>query len=360
MTIPSTRIKSVKSVFLVSLVVWVTAAFGPIGQTVEAQQPYSGKEKTWTESISSGFKKGIEKVGGKGQSKPQHHVYGAKDDPVALSNKSKPGPELYVAVARLYEESGNTTDAMSQYLAALELKDDYLPALLGYARLEERAGRIDEAMRIYRYAIKTNPKQTAPALNNMALCYARSGRVDEAIAALSEAVKSDPKNPLYRNNIATLLIDRNRFREAFAHLRNVHSEAASYYNMGYMLNKKGQTEAALQHFVRALQVDPQLVQARQWIEHLQRETSLARRPRRTEVGDNPNGSENATRPDPKVERAPPLGHKPPKRLPPTAANDSDWKEAPLPETDQRRSSPPPAPLPPTNDKPSIRPLPRVD
>ena len=61
-----------------------------------------------------------------------------------------------------------------------------------------------------------------------------------------------PKNPLYRNNIATVLVDQCRFREAFTNLREVHSEAAAYYNLGCLLNKKGNTPAAMQNFALAL------------------------------------------------------------------------------------------------------------
>ena len=85
-----------------------------------------------------------------------------------------------------------------------------------------------------------------------------------------------PKTPLFRNNIATVLVDLGRHHEAFAHLRAVHGEAAAYYNMGYLLNKKGQTQAAMQHFAMALRAEPSMVAAQRWLEYLERKTTQAR------------------------------------------------------------------------------------
>ena len=93
-----------------------------------------------------------------------------------------------------------------------------------------------------------------------------------------------PKNPLYRNNIATVLVDQGRLREAFAHLKQAHGEAAAYYNMGYLLNKKGQTQAAMQHFALALKADPSMVAAQRWLEYLQRSTTQARLPQHPAAG----------------------------------------------------------------------------
>ena len=78
----------------------------------------------------------------------------------------------------------------------------------------------------------------------------------------------DPRNPLYRNNLATVLVDQNRLPEAFANLREVHGDAAAYYNMGYLLNKKGQTEAAEHNFTQALLIDPNMVPAQKWLMYL--------------------------------------------------------------------------------------------
>ena len=77
-----------------------------------------------------------------------------------------------------------------------------------------------------------------------------------------------PKNALYRNNMATVLVEMNRMQEAYSHLRVVHSEPACYYNIGFLLNKKGKTQDAAQHFAMAYQLDPSMTQAKEWLERL--------------------------------------------------------------------------------------------
>ena len=79
---------------------------------------------------------------------------------------------------------------------------------------------------------------------------------------MSRAIQLEPRNPLYRNNFAAVLVDQGRVGEAFEQLRSVHGAAGAYYNVGYLLNKKGQTQEALQYFALALQADPSLAPAR--------------------------------------------------------------------------------------------------
>ncbi len=148
-------------------------------------------------------------------------------------------------------------------------------ALLAYAQLKEKLEQKNEAIWLYQRAAKTHPEEPS-VYNNMGLFYARQERLDEAVAAMTTAIQMAPKNPLYRNNIATVLVDQCRFREAFTNLREVHSEAAAYYNLGYLLNKKGNTPAAMQNFALALRADPSLVSAQRWIEYLEKKTTEAR------------------------------------------------------------------------------------
>ena len=68
----------------------------------------------------------------------------APQDPVSLFTTAKPGVELYVAVARLYEENGRLAEAEQQYRKGLQAAPDDLRALLGYARLKDRLGQTDE------------------------------------------------------------------------------------------------------------------------------------------------------------------------------------------------------------------------
>lgn len=328
-----------------------------------AQQSGSG-EKSWPESITSGIKGGFNKLGSSGKTDNSITPTRApKDDPVSLQSKAKVGPELHVAVGQWYVETGNFAEAEQHYRQALKMQADYLPALLGYANLKDQIGQPDEALKLYQLALKKHPKQ-APAYNNFGLWHARHGRINEAIDAIGQAAELAPQNPLYRNNIATLLVDRGQYREAFHHLRAVHGEAAAYYNMGYLLNKKGRTDDALKHFAAALRADPAMVPARQWIEYLQGQTTVARTPVRMAERDIAVGERGAASRQPGEAAPPAQSDLPPapRRLPPT----SEY-EQPIPSrmqslpgiSDAPPEEPPTAPLPPPISSSAVRPLPKV-
>jgi len=189
------------------------------------------------------------------------------DDPVSLSTPAKSGPGLCVAVARMYEQSGRWDEAEVQYQRALKERPDDLAALLGYARLKERMDQPEEALKFYQRVTKMHSKEAA-GFNNLGLFYARRGMFQESVGSLNRAIQLQPRRHLYRNNIATVLVEIGRLEEAFTHLSAVHGEAIAYYNLGYLLNKKGDIDGARRHFNLALEASPKMAEARQWLERL--------------------------------------------------------------------------------------------
>jgi tetratricopeptide (TPR) repeat protein len=322
-----------------------------------AQSPTATPNSTsWTDSITSPVKQGFSKVGQAFSPKPSHATTLPDDDAVSLNNKAKPGADLFVAIAHLYEQSGKLAEAEQQYQLALSEDRNHLKALLGYAHLKEVREKPNDAIQLYQRAAKAYPKE-ASVHNNLGLCYARQGKLDEAVTAMTVAIQLEPKNPLYRNNIATVLVDQNKAREAFAQLREVHGNAAAYYNMGYLLNKKGQTQAALQNFTMAVRADPSMVTARRWVEYLQRSTAQAR------LSQHPAsvGVKVTTEPTTRLEdMLLPPEEPAPRRLPPTTSRPPVSDGPSLPGINyNERSAAPAAPMPPSSTNAAIRPLPRV-
>jgi hypothetical protein len=122
-------------------------------------------------------------------------------------------------------------------------------------------------VKLYQRAAQAHPKDPA-VFNNMAVHYARRGMRREAIAALDRAIQLRPGEPRYRNNLAMLLVEVGRPQEAFFQLRAVHDEAVAHYNLGFLLSKKGQFQAAAEEFTVALRFNPALTPARQWLDRL--------------------------------------------------------------------------------------------
>jgi len=239
-----------------------------------ASSASSDRRPSMLESIGSTFKKGMDKLAD--TVTPKTPVKPA-DDPVALRTRAAPSAELYVRVARLYEGTGKLKEAAQQYEKALGTAPHYLGALLGYARLKDAIGQPQEAMELYQRAAGLHPQEPS-VYNNLALFYARRRMLDRSVAMLGHAIQLDPNNAKYRNNMATVLVEMGRFEDAFGHLRSVHHEAVAYYNLGYLLEKRGESEAARQHFVMALQKDASLIQASQALQRLVAAAAAAQRP----------------------------------------------------------------------------------
>lgn len=234
----------------------------------------SRSEPSLTESISSGVKKSID--GFTRMITPKPRII-SDEDPVALSTKAEPSTKLYLAVARLFEQSGKPAEAQKQYQNALKHDPTNLAALLGYARLKDRLGQPEIALQLYLKAAKTHPNDPS-ARNNLALLHARQGRLEDAVAALREAIRLQPRTAKYRNNIATVLVEMGRAEEALVHLRAVHGEPVANYNLGYLLEKHGSLSAAMRYFAVALSADPTLTPARQAVDRLAHRLSQAQRP----------------------------------------------------------------------------------
>jgi len=193
-------------------------------------------------------------------------------DPTALSTKAKPSPRLYVAMARLAEESNQPATAEDYYGKALNMDATYLEALLGLGRLKDRQGQLEEALSCYQKAVKAHPNE-AIAWNHLGLCYARMNQLKDAKTALEKAVNLSPKEARYRHNLATVLVQLGDLQSALQQLQAVHDEATACYNLGYLLVKKGDRAAASRYFSRAVQLKPGFQEARQWLEAVSKQSA---------------------------------------------------------------------------------------
>jgi Tfp pilus assembly protein PilF len=216
------------------------------------------------QSISNDIKSGADKISQAITPKP---TVTPADDPISLNSKAKPGVELYVAVARLNEEQGHLPEAEAEYKKAYKESSTDLRVLLGYARLKDRLGQREEALKLYKEAVKAHPDD-ASVYNNLGIHYARCHSLRDSVAAMQKAIQLQPREFKYRNNLATVYVQMGKPQEAFTQLLAVHDEAAAHYNLGFLLVKNNQPQPAAQQFILTLRVNPNLVQARQWLERL--------------------------------------------------------------------------------------------
>ena len=273
---------------------WVTCPLYCSAQQGFPSMPgQTASQPSAAQSMASSLMKGFDKLTNAIMPKP---TVVPATDPISLKTKSRPGPELYVRVARLNEQTGKPSEAAQNYRKALEIRPNYPGALLGYARLKDRTGDVAGAGRLYQQAAKAHPKEAA-VFNNLGLFQARHRMLDQAADSLTQAVRLQPNVVKYRNNLATLLVEKGRYKDAFMHLQVVHGEAVAYYNLGFLLEKKGQIHTAALHYAVAARKNPALVESGQALARLQ---SMARR---TQV---PPAAGNPVRTQPPMHRGSPL------------------------------------------------------
>ncbi|MEX0938303.1 MAG: tetratricopeptide repeat protein [Pirellulales bacterium] len=213
------------------------------------------------EAMGSAVKKGANMV------TPKPRVISAKD-PLALSTPSAPPTvELYLSMARFSERTGSFEQAAEHFETALKLDPDSLDALLGYAHMYDRQGQLEKATELYRRVVSAHPN-SATALNDMGLCLARRGMYPQSLDALQKAVVLQPDKKLYRNNVATVLVEMNRGEEALPHLIAAHGEATAHYNLGVLMHNHGQADPAAAQFAAAIAADPNMTAARDWLNRL--------------------------------------------------------------------------------------------
>jgi len=209
----------------------------------------------WTQRVTNAFKKGSS---ANVSSKPASN---SQLDPISLGFASgPPNAELYLSMAKMSDQGGNTPHARSMYQRALTIDPKNLDGMLALARLEDREGQLDAALHYYQQAVQTHP-QSAKALNDLSLCFARRNQLAEALPPLEQAIRLKPSKPLYRNNIAKVLLELNQVNVALQHQSAVHPPAVAQYNIGVLLHQRGRDAEAVQFLTGASQADPTLVAA---------------------------------------------------------------------------------------------------
>lgn len=221
-----------------------------------------GKPQTMSSKIGGYFKSSADKAKSLVTPKADEPV-----DPLLSKSSSKPTPEFHVALAQLHERTEKMEEAEAEYKKALKLKANDRDAMVGYAHLKDRQNELNDAISLYKAAAAKHPKDAA-IFNDLGLCYHRRGLMRESAQALYKAVELKPDRALYRNNLATVLVEQGDIDGALTQLKAVHGSSAAHYNLGFLLHRKGDNDAALTQFQLALAENPTMPQAHAMIARL--------------------------------------------------------------------------------------------
>jgi tetratricopeptide (TPR) repeat protein len=189
-------------------------------------------------------------------------------DKLSLETPIAPAtPQYYIALAQMAERQNQPAQARTQLQQAIAKWPRDVDLLRAAARLEDRQGNLPTAEMLYNRAVAANP-QHAGAHNDLGLCLARQGKMAQSVQALEQAINLQPDKALYRNNVATVLVEMRQDQRALAHLSAVHGAAESNFNIGQLLADRGRPHEAYTYYQQALALDPSMQSAQDAIARL--------------------------------------------------------------------------------------------
>ncbi len=240
---------------------WSTTGGSIYGASATAAKSVGGSFKSMGSTVSSAFTKTknviVSPFKGSDEAVP-----GDKEDPTSLASiPGKLTPELWVTHGQLAESQGQHAKALESYNKALAAEPNNIGALVSAARLYDRQGDAKQSVQYFQKALAVNPND-ASIHNDLGLAYSKAGNAAAAKDSLAKAASIEPNNVRYRNNLATVLVENGQANEAVTQLQQVLPPAVAHYNVAYLHFTKQNLAAAQQELQAALQIDPNLQQAR--------------------------------------------------------------------------------------------------
>ena len=160
--------------------------------------------------------------------------------------------------------------------AIAQIGEDFLDAysFLRAGMANERTGDYPGAERSFRRGLELEP-ENVDLHNALGWTLFQQGRSSEAIAEYEEALAVDPEDVKANNNIALALTELGQLDKAALHFRRslaVEPKAEIYSDLGFVLDRQGRGEEAVENYYKALALDPQCASA-----HFNLAVSLLRR-----------------------------------------------------------------------------------
>jgi tetratricopeptide (TPR) repeat protein len=189
--------------------------------------------------------------------------------------KRPPLPGTVVALAYIKEREGDKAkeiqempqmmklydEARQRYQEALRIDPNYRDAIQGLARVYTRLEDYARAQEVYQKALEKNPKDHG-MWYDMGSCYCRKKELDRALSCFQKALELDPENRAYMKTLGFTLARMGQSERGLELLTRAMGTALAHYNMARMMEHLGQPDACRRHLELALQINPNLAQAR--------------------------------------------------------------------------------------------------
>jgi tetratricopeptide (TPR) repeat protein len=176
--------------------------------------------------------------------------------------------EVRVALGSALRKSGKLPEAIEAFREVLRAAPRSIAALNGLGLVYQEKGQFELADLVLHRALEIDQKSKAAAetWNNLGLVALGRRRDQEAFAAFDQASKLNPQLTVARRNKAVVYLDCGDYARAAEELTQVvqsdADDAEAFVALGVAERGRGAFDAAEKAFLRALDVDPQTVDAR--------------------------------------------------------------------------------------------------
>lgn len=170
-------------------------------------------------------------------------------DRLSLDVNTPPTPELYLGAAEYAASTGQLEQArdMLEKGLAVESRDDLKISL---ARILARQGEFNDAEQRYQELLAATPN-SALIHNDLGMLYDQMEQKDRSEYHFDQACLNDPGNRRYQTNLATRLIQDDRFDEARQKLMEGVDAQTADLTIYSLLRQQGRMDAATQYWQSA-------------------------------------------------------------------------------------------------------------
>ncbi len=167
----------------------------------------------------------------------------------------------HFAAGQLAESQGAYEQAIQQYREALRIDPKNEPSLYRLGVVQTQLRQYPQAIETWKHYVALT-KGSAIGYSNLAFCYELSGDNADAEKTYQQAISRDPKCVPARNNYGLMLARTGHVDQALEQLQAVFKPAEAQYNVASVLEQMGKKAEAREHYNKALQLDPNFVEAK--------------------------------------------------------------------------------------------------